>query len=37
LDISKLKNLGWKPKYNSAESVRMAANQILKELKMELR
>jgi len=37
LDISKLKNLGWTPKHNSAESVRMAANQILKESKMELR
>ena len=29
LDISKLKKLGWKPKYNSVKSVRMATNQIL--------
>ena len=32
LDISKMKKLGWKPKYKSAESVRTATNQILKEL-----
>lgn len=32
LDISKLKKLGWKPKHNSAESVRTATNQILEEL-----
>ena len=32
LDISKLKNLGWKPKCFSAESVRTATDQILKEL-----
>jgi len=32
LDISKIKNLGWKPKYNSEESVRTATSQILKEL-----
>jgi UDP-glucose 4-epimerase len=37
LDISKLKNLGWKPKHNSAESVRIASNQILKDLKVERR
>lgn len=32
LDISKLKKLGWKPKYGSAESVRIATKQILEEL-----
>lgn len=32
LDISKLKRLGWKPKYGSAESVRIAATQILEQL-----
>ena len=32
LDISKLKKLGWKPKHNSAESVRIATRQILKEM-----
>jgi len=32
LDISKLKRLGWKPRHNSAESIRIATRQILKEL-----
>jgi UDP-glucose 4-epimerase len=32
LDISKLKKLGWKPKYKSTESVRTATSQILKGL-----
>jgi UDP-glucose 4-epimerase len=32
LDISKMKRLGWKPRHNSAESVRTATNQILREL-----
>jgi len=31
LDISKMKKLGWKPKYKSAEAVRMATLQILEE------
>jgi len=31
LDISKMKKLGWEPKYKSAESVRMATLQILEE------
>lgn len=31
LDISKMKKLGWKPKFKSAESVRMATVQILEE------
>jgi len=35
LDVSKMKKLGWKPKHNSAESVRIATNQILKELGFE--
>ena len=34
LDISKMKRLGWKPKYNSAESVKTATNQILRELEL---
>ena len=29
LDISKLKSLGWKPRYNSAETVRQAVKEIL--------
>jgi len=32
LDISKLKKLGWKPKYNSFESVTEASKQLLKEI-----
>ncbi|MFQ5758258.1 MAG: hypothetical protein ACE5IF_01115, partial [Candidatus Bathyarchaeia archaeon] len=32
LDISKMKRLGWKPRYNSAESVKIATSQILREL-----
>ena len=32
LDVSKMKRLGWKPKYNSAESVKTAADHILREL-----
>jgi UDP-glucose 4-epimerase len=35
LDISKLEKLGWKPRYNSAESVRTATNQILRELELK--
>lgn len=37
LDISKLKKLGWKPRHNSVESVRIAVNHILKELKIRHR
>jgi UDP-glucose 4-epimerase len=33
LDISKLKKLGWEPKYNSKEAVIIATKQILKEIK----
>ncbi|MEM3406728.1 MAG: NAD-dependent epimerase/dehydratase family protein [Nitrososphaerota archaeon] len=33
LDISKIKKLGWKPKYNSREAVKIATKQILKEIK----
>jgi UDP-glucose 4-epimerase len=32
LDISKLKKLGWKPKYSSAEAVRLAIRDLLSEL-----
>jgi UDP-glucose 4-epimerase len=32
LDISKMKRLGWTPRFNSAESVRIATDQILREL-----
>jgi UDP-glucose 4-epimerase len=32
LDISKLKRLGWKPKYSSAEAVRLAVKDMLSEL-----
>ena len=35
LDISKMKRLGWKSRHNSAESVRTATNQILRELELE--
>ena len=35
LDISKMKKLGWKPKYKSAEAVRMATVQILEEIRKE--
>ena len=35
LDISKVKRLGWKPRCNSAESVRTATNQILRELEIK--
>lgn len=35
LDASKLKNLGWRPKYNSHEAVRMAARSMLKEVKCQ--
>jgi len=35
LDISKLKRLGWKPRYNSAKSVRIATGQILKDLRQK--
>jgi UDP-glucose 4-epimerase len=33
LDISKLKKLGWEPKYNSKEAVIIATKQILKEIR----
>ncbi|MEM2554692.1 MAG: NAD-dependent epimerase/dehydratase family protein [Nitrososphaerota archaeon] len=33
LDISKIKKLGWKPKYNSRKAVRIATRQILEEIK----
>jgi len=32
LDISRLKKLGWRPKHNSIESVRIAVKEILKEI-----
>jgi len=32
LDVSKMERLGWKPKYNSAESVKIATDNILGEL-----
>ena len=32
LDVSKMKRLGWKPRYNSAQSVKTATDQILREL-----
>ena len=32
LDISKLKSLGWRPRHNSAESIRLATREILTEL-----
>jgi len=35
LDVSKMKRLGWKPRYNSAESVKMASGQILRELEFK--
>ncbi len=35
LDISEMKRLGWKPKCNSAESVRTATNQILREVELK--
>jgi UDP-glucose 4-epimerase len=35
LDISKMKRLGWKPKHNSTESVRLATSQILQELEFK--
>ena len=37
LDISKMKRLGWKPRYNSAESVKKATSQILRELGLKRR
>ena len=33
LDISKMKALGWKPKYSSAEAVRLTARALIQELK----
>ncbi|HIE14175.1 TPA: NAD-dependent epimerase/dehydratase family protein [Candidatus Bathyarchaeota archaeon] len=33
LDISKLKSLGWRPRCNSAESIRLATREILTELR----
>jgi UDP-glucose 4-epimerase len=35
LNISKMKKLGWKPSYSSAESVRKATKQILQELEFK--
>jgi len=35
LDISKMKRLGWTPRHNSAESVRLATSQILQELEFK--
>ncbi len=32
LDISKLKNLGWKPKYGSREAIRMTAKWLIEEI-----
>jgi len=33
LDISKLKNMGWKPKYSSREAIRLTAKWLIDELK----
>lgn len=33
LDISKIKSLGWRPKHNSKESVRLTARELIDELK----
>ncbi|MCD6447800.1 MAG: NAD-dependent epimerase/dehydratase family protein [Thermoplasmata archaeon] len=33
LDISKLKNMGWKPKYSSREAIRLTAKWLIEELK----
>ena len=33
LDISKLKNMGWKPKHSSREAIRLTAKWLIKELK----
>ena len=33
LDISKIKSLGWRPKHNSEESVRLTARELIDELK----
>jgi len=35
LDVSKLKALGWKPKYNSEEAVRLTTQALLKELNIK--
>jgi UDP-glucose 4-epimerase len=32
LDVSKLKSLGWKPKYNSEGATRLAVRELIKEL-----
>ncbi len=32
LDISKLKNMGWKPKYGSREAIRLTAKWLIKEI-----
>ena len=37
LDISKLKNLGWRPRHNSEEAVRRATRDLLEELKLQRR
>ena len=33
LDISKIKRLGWKPRYNSEEAVRLTARALIKEIR----
>lgn len=33
LSVQKLKKLGWRPKYSSAEAVRLASRELIKELK----
>jgi len=33
LDITKLKSLGWRPRYNSYQSVKLAAKELIKEAK----
>jgi Nucleoside-diphosphate-sugar epimerases len=36
LDISKITNLGWRPRYGSAEAVRLAVRDVLRSLNVEL-
>jgi UDP-glucose 4-epimerase len=36
LDISKIMNLGWRPRYGSAEAVRLAVRDVLRSLNVEL-
>lgn len=35
LDITKLKSLGWKPRYNSIQAVKLATRSLIKELKIK--